>query len=92
MGSAYRTTLRQVDHKVARKVRLVGWLTHYDWLLQLHDVEAIGGAPYLVDNKFQGDAGLKDPVRSKVDAQQWGLHCQHQPITVCGPVFADDAR
>ena len=29
----------------------LGWLTHYDWLLQLHD-EAVGRAPYLVDNKF----------------------------------------
>ena len=35
---------------------------------------------------------IKDPVVSKADAQQWGLHCKYQPITVCGPVFADDAR
>ena len=69
----------------------LGWLTHYDWLLQLHD-EAAGRAPYLVDNEFQGDEYSKDSVSSNEDAQQWGLQCQHQPIKVCGPVYADDAR
>ena len=34
----------------------------------------------------------KDIVGSNEDAQQWGSQCQHKPITVCGPVFADDAR
>ncbi len=26
------------------------------------------------------------------DVQIWGSQCQHNPIKVCGPVFADDAR
>ena len=69
----------------------LGWLAHYDWLLQLHD-EAAGRTPYLVDNKFQGDEYSNDSVSSNEDAQQWGLQCQHQPIKVCGPVYADDAR
>ncbi len=45
-----------------------------------------------MDNKLQGIEGTKDPVGSNEDAQQRGLQCQHKPIIVCGPVFADDAR
>ena len=69
----------------------LGWLTHYDWLLQLH-TESTGRDPYLVDNKFQGDARSNASVGLKEDAQLWGSQCQHKPIQVCGPVFADDAR
>ena len=46
----------------------LGWLAHYDWLLQLHK-EAVGRAPYLVDNKFQGDESSKDPIGPNEDAQ-----------------------
>ena len=59
MASAHRITLRQAGHKEVRKAHAVGWLTHYDWMLQLHD-EAAGRDPYLVDNKFQGDEAQKN--------------------------------
>ena len=51
----------------------IGWLTHYDWLLQLHD-EAEGRDPYLhvVDNKFQGDEAKKHVTVGKEDAEKWG--------------------
>ncbi len=39
----------------------LGWLTHYDWLIQLH-TESEGRDPYLVDNKFQGDERSNDPI------------------------------
>ena len=61
---------------------MVGWLTHYDWLLQLHD-EAIGRAPYLMDNKFQGDARLQDPVGSiclMVESCMLGLIVRRQDM------------
>ena len=45
-----------------------------------------------MDNKFQGDERSNDSVGFKEDAQLWGSQCQHKPIQVCGPVFADDAR
>jgi hypothetical protein len=69
----------------------LGWLTHYDWLLQLH-TESLGRDPYLVDNKFQGDERSHVSVGLKEDVQLWGSQCQHKPIQVWGPVFADDAR
>ena len=47
-----------------------GWLTHYDWHLQLHD-EAKGRDPYLVDNKFQGDEAQKHKNTS-----QWEMKMQ----------------
>ena len=68
-----------------------GWLTHYDWHLQLHD-EAKGRDPYLVDNKFQGDEAQKHVTVGNEDAEQWGSQCCCKPIKVFGPVYADDAR
>ena len=69
----------------------IGWLTHYDWLLQLHD-EAVDRYPYLVNNMFQGESHQHQSSEKNKDVKKWGLDCQYKHISVVGPVYADDAR
>ena len=87
MASALRITLRQAGHNFeGSEEGPIGWLTHYDWMLQPHD-EAEERDPYLVDNKFQGDEAQKNVTVGNEDAKQWGSQCRCKPITVFGPVY-----